>query len=122
VLAVLTAARAAAQPLSQLVATLDLAAAVATRLEHVPAETSAALLQRLQADEQMRSAFLDGLGGLEASDTIDGFRMQLAGGRSLHLRPSGNAPELRLYVEAPTQALADALLAAAQSKLHFMLS
>jgi phosphomannomutase len=33
-------------------------------------------------------------------DTTDGLRMRLDGGCVIHLRPSGNAPELRCYVEA----------------------
>ncbi|EKO3607624.1 hypothetical protein M6C35_002538 [Vibrio metschnikovii] len=33
-------------------------------------------------------------------DTTDGLRMTLNDGDIIHLRPSGNAPELRFYVES----------------------
>jgi phosphomannomutase len=38
-------------------------------------------------------------------------------GRVLHIRPSGNAPELRLYVEADDADAAEALLVAAHAAL-----
>ncbi|HVI73717.1 MAG TPA: hypothetical protein VM683_01920, partial [Anaeromyxobacteraceae bacterium] len=37
---------------------------------------------------------------------VDGLRVTLAGGDIVHLRPSGNAPELRCYAEADTPARA----------------
>ena len=46
-------------------------------------------------------------------DNLDGLRVTLESGDIVHLRPSGNAPEFRCYVESDTQAKADALLAAA---------
>jgi phosphomannomutase len=36
-------------------------------------------------------------------DTTDGLRMTLSNGEVVHLRPSGNAPELRCYAEASSQ-------------------
>ena len=35
-------------------------------------------------------------------DKTDGLRMYFSGGTVVHIRPSGNAPELRIYVEATT--------------------
>jgi len=40
------------------------------------------------------------LGTVESVDTTDGVRTTFASGEIVHLRPSGNAPELRCYVEA----------------------
>ncbi|MEY4891003.1 MAG: hypothetical protein RIQ75_2133, partial [Pseudomonadota bacterium] len=40
---------------------------------------------------------------------LDGVRMTFANGRIIHLRGSGNAPELRCYAEAENKALAEAL-------------
>jgi phosphomannomutase len=37
------------------------------------------------------------------SDITDGFRITLDNNSIVHLRPSGNAPELRCYAEADTQ-------------------
>ncbi|MEM8657761.1 MAG: hypothetical protein AAGF22_06655 [Pseudomonadota bacterium] len=41
----------------------------------------------------------------------------LTDGDVIHVRPSGNAPELRLYIETKDQASAEALLAQALVQL-----
>ena len=50
------------------------------------------------------------LGAAKTFDTVDGLRVQFESGEVLHVRPSGNAPELRCYVEAATEARAKELL------------
>ena len=90
----------------------------ADRLQEVPQTRSAALLARLTEDASARDTFLAGLGQREAAvDLTDGLRMTLDGGATLHLRPSGNAPELRVYVEGRDAADAEALLATALATL-----
>ncbi len=75
----------------------------ADRLQDIPTESSAALVEALANDAGKRADFLKQLSGNEADhSTLDGLRMTLNDGRIVHLRPSGNAPELRLYVEADT--------------------
>ncbi len=79
----------------------------ADRLQDVPTDQSLALVDALTHDAAARAAFLTLLDGAEARiNCVDGLRMKLVDGRIVHLRPSGNAPELRLYVEAegPQQA------------------
>ncbi|MEO0830434.1 MAG: phosphomannomutase [Pseudomonadota bacterium] len=77
----------------------------ADRLQEVPVATSQALVRRLTEDPQAQQTFLARLDGAAVGvNTLDGLRMTLADGRIVHLRPSGNAPELRLYVEAETAA------------------
>ena len=49
---------------------------------------------------------------LAETDLTDGVRMRTVSGRIVHIRPSGNAPELRLYVEAETVEVAAGLLQA----------
>ena len=89
----------------------------AGRLQDVPAARSAALIERL-ADAEAREAFLSSLGCQGSSlDRTDGLRMSCDGGRIVHLRPSGNAPELRVYVEARDAGDADALLAGALARV-----
>jgi phosphomannomutase len=63
-------------------------------------------------------ARLDGYFGAIAGDVIgvdltDGIRMTTAKGAVLHLRRSGNAPELRCYSEADDVSTATAINAAA---------
>jgi phosphomannomutase len=96
----------------------------ADRLQEVPAEHALALVAALDADPAARAAFLADLGGEEADrglDRTDGLRIALRGGRVVHLRPSGNAPELRFYAEAETPAAAGALLAAGLATLERLL-
>ena len=88
------------------------------RLQDIPTEASVALVAGLAADPGGFLADLDARTGagarapdlLAGTDTTDGLRMRLASGRIVHLRPSGNAPELRLYAEAENQQTAQALL------------
>jgi phosphomannomutase len=46
---------------------------------------------------------------LASVNLIDGVRMHFANGRVIHLRGSGNAPELRCYTEAETPSVAEAI-------------
>jgi phosphomannomutase len=52
-------------------------------------------------------------GELTSVDQTDGLRMSFERGDVIHLRPSGNAPELRCYTEADTEERARSLNAAA---------
>jgi phosphomannomutase len=108
ILSVLGAAHAAGLTLSQLVATLPPRIARSDRLERVPQERTAILLEKLKADAQ---GFLEEQGPIKAVSTIDGLRYEFTSGDVIHYRPSGNAPELRCYTEASTAQRADALLA-----------
>ena len=102
ILAVLAASKGA--PVSQLVAAQPARFTAADRLCAVPTDISAALVGWLTQDAPARATFLAALGLVEAGvDLTDGLRIACADGRCLHLRPSGNAPELRCYVEAETQ-------------------
>lgn len=86
----------------------------ADRLAEVPTAIGAALVARLDQSPAARKDLLARLGAAEAAlDGTDGLRLTLTDGRILHLRPSGNAPELRIYVEAESRAAAGALLEAA---------
>ena len=110
-LAPLTRARAAGG-LSALVAQQPDRFTAADRLQEVPTKMSLGLVAKLDADTAARDAFLARVDGrCAAMDRTDGLRMTLEDGRIVHLRPSGNAPELRLYVEADSAAAADHALA-----------
>ncbi len=91
----------------------------AGRLENVATNRSSALVDKLRGDPDETRLFLAALGEAPVSaDETDGLRISLASGRIFHLRPSGNAPELRLYVEAETAAISADLLARGLSDLH----
>lgn len=83
------------------------------RLKEIPTQTS---LFRLETLQQNLSTGLKALnlsvacGAVTHMDETDGLRLTFEGGDIVHLRPSGNAPELRLYVEASTPQRAKELL------------
>jgi phosphomannomutase len=54
-----------------------------------------------------------GFGPIERVNYLDGVRAFFAGGDIAHLRPSGNAPQLRLYAVSSTQRRADEIVALA---------
>ena len=101
ILAALAAARAAGTSLADLVTSLDAGEMASDRLPNTPSERSGAFLDRLR-DEGFRGAFLRPIGSPQSVDEQDGIRIGLDGGRSIHFRASGNAPELRCYAEAKT--------------------
>ncbi len=112
-LALLAAAADARTPLSALAATLPARATASDRLQAVPDTRSGPLLAALATDPAARDALLDGLAAPVATvDTRDGVRMTLTDGDVVHLRASGNAPELRCYTECASAEAAARLLAA----------
>ena len=111
VLAALHLAASTKRPLSELAASYALPFALSGRLEDFPVETSARLMAHLRGTSQNLSAFLRPVGAVKSISDIDGLRVTLADARIVHLRPSGNAPEMRCYVEAPSEADAIELLA-----------
>jgi phosphomannomutase len=111
ILATLTAIARAQKPLSRLAAEQKFAIALSNRLQEVPQEKTAAFIARLDADDPAyRNAAFASHGGVAARDRRDGLRLTLGNGTTVHFRASGNAPELRVYVEAMDEAAAGALL------------
>ena len=110
ILATLLAGAVAARPLSEVAAAYRLPFAAADRLENFPTETSAALMAHLRASDDNLAVFLAPVGSIAAKSDIDGLRVALTDGSTVHFRPSGNAPEMRCYVEAADEKAAKALL------------
>jgi phosphomannomutase len=112
VLAVLGLAAEHDVPLSALGALLPARFSASDRLKDFPTARAEARIAALAGGgpAALEAAF-PGLGAATAVDRTDGLRVTFAGGDIVHLRPSGNAPELRCYVEAGTESRAAALLA-----------
>jgi len=124
ILAVLAEADRLQCPVSALQHTLPHRFTASVRLQEYPRELSMALLDDLRKEPQ---AWLQRCLGQEQptvqQDNTDGVRMTLKNGDIVHLRPSGNAPELRCYAEADAEekavALANQVLAYVQSLLCY---
>lgn len=110
ILAPLAEAARTRRPLAALVAALPARRTASDRLENVATETSRAFVRRLIDDPAERRRFFADLGPEAGIDTTDGLRVRFASGVIVHLRPSGNAPELRCYGEAGDAAEAEALV------------
>ncbi len=97
-------------PISGLVAPLPERYKASDRLQDVAASKSMQLLEKLlnQSDECSKLLGIDT--DIVNFDTTDGLRMTQSNGDILHLRPSGNAPELRIYIEASSAVHAEQLL------------
>ena len=112
ILATLALAHAARKPLSAIAAEARFAIALSNRLQEVPQDKTAALIARLDTEDSgFRDAAFASHGAVAARDRRDGLRLTLGSGATVHFRASGNAPELRVYVEAATPTAAEALLA-----------
>jgi phosphomannomutase len=118
ILAVLSLRASRGRPLSEIVAGFGLPAALSDRLENFPVETSAALMAELRSGAGALSAFLAPIGVPANTSDIDGLRVTLEDARVIHFRPSGNAPEMRCYVEAGNEAAAADLLAAGLARIR----
>ena len=117
-LAVLSLAASQRKPLSAVAASFGLPVAAADRLENFPVETSAKLMAYLRQSPDNLAEFLKPIGEPAGTSDIDGLRVTLKDERIIHFRPSGNAPEMRCYVEAKDEAAAASLLDAGLSRIR----
>ena len=105
-------ARAQQVPLSGLLACLPARVTASDRLKDFPTELSHARIDGLAAaaaqDDYagIEALFGEFCGSVSGVDTTDGLRITFENGEIVHLRPSGNAPELRCYNEADSSARA----------------
>jgi phosphomannomutase len=92
------------------------------RIKEVPTEWSKAFLKE---GEQDVAALLTKIGladaAVESVSTIDGLRVTLDNGDVIHLRPSGNAPELRCYIESLSAETSEFLLNKVLNQISKML-
>lgn len=89
------------------------------RIKNIPTEVSHRLIADIKTNKEKKAELLaciikDGAEEGEALEVIgidetDGLRMTLNNGDIVHLRPSGNAPELRCYIESDDQKKVDAM-------------
>jgi phosphomannomutase len=100
-LALLSMARTRGCKLSELSLGLPIRFTASDRLQSFPTQDSRTLLDRLLAEPAAASELLAPQSGVVVTtDTTDGLRMTFANDDIVHLRPSGNAPELRCYTES----------------------
>lgn len=100
---------------AQLLKTLPERFTYSDRIKNFPTELSQSILAEMQTGELARNAavfarLFDGLIDTAVRfDTTDGLRVSLANDEVVHIRASGNAPELRCYTEAGSYSRAKVL-------------
>ena len=119
ILATLVAARAAGGVAAR-VAQEPARFTAADRIANVPSATGRRWWRRAQDRAARGAAGRARLPAGHDTDRTDGLRMRAQDGSVLHLRPSGNAPEFRLYVEADSAGAARALLERARARVAAM--
>lgn len=98
-------------PLSELVVRLPRRFTSSDRIQNIPKNQSLSLIEQVLSNpNKMIETF--GLTNQKVVeiDRTDGVRMTLDNDVIIHLRPSGNAPELRCYVETDNQNYSDELV------------
>jgi phosphomannomutase len=106
-LAVLLSARQQKLTISQLLATLPQRFTASDRLEDFPTALSKERLGVLaQGGAPAIAEAFPAFGPVQDVSTVDGLRVTFASEEVVHLRASGNAPELRCYTEAGSEARA----------------
>lgn len=118
VLALMAASIESAKPLSQLVAELPQRYTASNRIQNFATEKSQQLIQTWSKAPQQAliQLGLDGKTIINQNQT-DGLRWIFDDQTIVHLRPSGNAPELRCYTEAEAEQKTQALLTQTLEKL-----
>jgi len=116
-LSLLAAAVAQQTRVSSLVAALPQRFTYSDRLQAFAPDQSRQLLARLAVEEGLQSRIAGRHNPPSVVDMTDGVRMTFADGDIVHLRASGNAPELRCYAEAASLEVARALVMGALSRV-----
>jgi phosphomannomutase len=106
------------KPLSQLVAALPQRFTASDRLQDFPTDKSKALLSSWSSNPADVLQALRLQEKIAHIDITDGLRMSMQSGKVVHLRPSGNAPEFRCYVEETSQQSAQLLLHSVMEQLR----
>jgi len=110
ILAILFLSKQSQQPVSALVDLLPRRYTASDRLQNFSVDRSTQLIGVLIKNHHFAQKLMSRSSGLVSSvNLVDGFRVTFENGDILHLRPSGNAPELRCYAESETKSRAKLL-------------
>ena len=109
IIAILHLAAQKQRKVSELVETLPARFTYSDRIKGVATELSLKKLEELEKTnareflDELTGNLKEGVGSIQNIDTTDGLRVTLTSGNIFHLRPSGNAPELRCYTESDSE-------------------
>jgi phosphomannomutase len=102
---------------SELFVTLPQRFTQAGLIDNFPVEASRTILDNYNSDTNQTRKVLEsifsrekGFGNISSLNFLDGIRIAFDNGDIAHIRPSGNAPQLRIYSTANSQARADEIV------------
>ncbi|MFT6527861.1 MAG: phosphomannomutase [Celeribacter sp.] len=110
IIAPLFAAKQHNKTLADLVAALPQCFTAADRLQDIDRTKAGAFLTGLVEGAGTRTAFFAPFGSILSVDLTDGLRVDFENGDVVHLRPSGNAPEFRVYAQSRSEIRAKELV------------
>lgn len=123
ILAPLATAKTADIELSELVRSLPPCFTASDRLQNIDKSKAALFLKTLIEDEDAKNAFFAPFGKISNTDLTDGLRVEFTGDfQVIHLRPSGNAPEFRVYTQSNSEDRCLSLLQVTLNKLKLEIS
>jgi len=108
-------------PISKLANALPKRFTVSTKIERVSSQVGLAFLSALQTEAEKVLFELGITQKVSQVDNTDGVRLCLSNNDIVHFRSSGNAPEMRCYIESDSQQSADKLLQALKKQLVTLL-
>ena len=101
ILALLNLMQSSKASIGEMIASLPQRFTVSDRIQNMPTKLSQNMIAKLENLDHAQAFFAPIIqSAIEDYNSIDGARFKFASGEYIHLRPSGNAPELRCYVEA----------------------
>lgn len=106
IIAPLFAAKGQNKTLADLVSTLPQCFTAADRLQEIDRAKAGIFLTGLVDNVETRTVFFSPFGTIASIDLTDGLRADFNSGDVVHLRPSGNAPEFRIYAQSSSEARA----------------
>jgi phosphomannomutase len=123
IIAILTMAVRNKTKVSELFSALPARFTQAGLIDNFPIEASAGIISRYSSDDEQTRKNLSkifnsqsGFDKIISLNFLDGIRMVFENGDVAHIRPSGNAPQLRIYSNANTQKRADEIVGFALSE------
>jgi phosphomannomutase len=116
ILIVLSLAHQSSVPVSQLLKALPSRFTASTCIKNFALNLSDKITKSLEFDPIKQAEFLfeiyaDKVAKIISINKTDGLRMSISNNDTIHIRPSGNAPELRVYIETSTMYKSEALVA-----------
>ena len=119
IIAVLASDRREGRSLAALVDGLPKRHTASGLIREITATESAPFIARLATDHAFAADLTRHT--IASADTTDGTKLTLGNGDSVHFRASGNAPELRCYVEATSADAASAMVEAILERVRKLL-